>query len=148
MERAALLYEESASLLAGAGLQDNPLWARVQQGLVGTYAALGDPARAAEQGQVVTDAEVVPLVRVRARYPFFAKRNNVQGDVVLELTIAPDGSVEDARVVESFPPGTFDASALASVRQWKFAPQFVDGQPVRRTGARVTVGFRLVTVKP
>lgn len=64
--------------------------------------------------------------------PFYAaeaRRMGVSGSVVVELTIAPDGTVRDTRVVRSFPPGAFDDSVLAVTPSWKFHPALKDGQP-------------------
>jgi TonB family protein len=49
--------------------------------------------------------------------------------VGIELTIAPDGTVSDARVTQPVAP-LIDAAALTAARQWQFAPTFIDGRPV------------------
>jgi protein TonB len=73
-------------------------------------------------------------------YPAEAKDARVQGQVIIEATIAPDGTVQNARVLRSIP--MLDAAALDAVRQWQFTPTTIDGQrvPVIMT---VTVGFSL-----
>jgi TonB family protein len=77
---------------------------------------------------------------VRPVYPAEAKDARVQGQVIIEATIAPDGTVQNARVLRSIP--MLDAAALDAVRQWQFTPTTIDGQrvPVIMT---VTVGFSL-----
>lgn len=62
-------------------------------------------------------------------YPDAARESRVQGTVGIELTIAPDGTVSDARVTQPLAP-LVDAAALTAARQWQFAPTFVDGRPV------------------
>ena len=73
-----------------------------------------------------------PLSTPAPRYPAEALRAAQSGEVQVEFTVAPDGSVSDARVVRSDPPRIFDREAVAAVRRWRFEPV---GQPVttRRT---------------
>lgn len=53
------------------------------------------------------------------------------GFVVLQLTLEPNGSVSDAKVVESDPPGLIDGLAVSLIKGAKFRPQMRDGEPVR-----------------
>jgi protein TonB len=78
---------------------------------------------------------------VRPVYPPAAESSGVQGVVLLELTIGPDGRVQDARVTRSIPG--LDQAALDAVRQWQYQPTLVEGAavPVITT---VAVQFRLV----
>ncbi|MET0090186.1 MAG: TonB family protein [Candidatus Thiodiazotropha sp.] len=89
-------------------------------------------------------AEPVPRMRFPPRYPQRALMHRIEGKVVLEFTINPDGSVSDARVVEAEPPGYFEQSALRAITRWEFHPKVVAGNPVSRT-ARQTITY---TLKP
>jgi protein TonB len=60
--------------------------------------------------------------------PEQARRAGIRGVVLLEITIAEDGTVSDARVLRSMP--LLDAAAIAAVRQWRYTPTVVAGQPV------------------
>lgn len=73
-------------------------------------------------------------------YPQIAVSARVQGTVVIEATIGPDGKVKDARVVRSVP--LLDQAALDAVRQWEYEPTRLNGVavPVIMT---VTVRFSL-----
>ncbi len=53
-------------------------------------------------------------------YPRAALRNGVSGEVTVSFTVNADGSVGDARVVNSNPRRTFDGAALDAIRKWKF----------------------------
>ena len=77
---------------------------------------------------------------VRPAYPAVAQSARVQGVVIIEATIGPNGSVTDAKVLRSIP--LLDAAALDAVRQWQFTPTTLNGQavPVIMT---VTVNFTL-----
>jgi TonB family protein len=78
---------------------------------------------------------------VRPLYPDIAKQARLQGVVILECLISPDGRVRFARVVRGMAP-VLDAAALQAVRQWKYTPTLLDGRPVP-VFMLVTVNFRL-----
>jgi len=65
---------------------------------------------------------------VRPSYPPSAQSAHVQGVVIIEATIGPDGRMQDARILRSIP--LLDASALEAVRQWEFTPTILNGIPV------------------
>jgi periplasmic protein TonB len=77
---------------------------------------------------------------VAPTYPPIAQAARVEGFVILEATIGPDGKVRDAIVLRSIP--TLDAAALAAVRQWEYSPTLLNGVPVPVV-ITVTVQFRL-----
>ena len=58
-------------------------------------------------------------------------RAKIQGMVVVECIIMPDGTVGDVQVVKSLDP-TFglDQEAIKAAKQWRFAPGKKQGQPV------------------
>ena len=75
------------------------------------------------------DTDVIPIVRQAPKYPQRAMQARLEGYVILDVTIAPDGSVTEASVMESNPPRIFDQAAINAVKRWKFRPKIVDGQP-------------------
>jgi hypothetical protein len=54
--------------------------------------------------------------------------------VQTEFTVAADGSVRDARIVEHDTRDRYASDILKAVRESLFRPKFVDGQPVAATG--------------
>jgi protein TonB len=80
--------------------------------------------------------EPVPKMRFPPRYPQRALMRHVEGKVVLEFTINPDGSVSDARVVKAEPPGYFEQSALRAISRWRFHPKVVAGKAISRTATQ------------
>jgi TonB family protein len=84
-----------------------------------------------------------PRIRYRAQptYPDGAKAAKAAGVVVLELTIAPEGHVVDAKVLRGVHP-ELDQAALDAVKEWVYEPTLVRGSavPVLMT---VTVRFSL-----
>ena len=77
---------------------------------------------------------------VRPVYPPIAIASRVQGVVILEARIEPDGRVGDVRVLRSIP--LLDQAAIDAVRQWQFTPTVLNGHavPVVMT---LTVAFTL-----
>ena len=61
-------------------------------------------------------------------YPAIAKAARVEGMVIVEATIAMDGSVRGARVIRSIP--MLDHAALDAVSQWRYTPTLLNEQPV------------------
>ena len=58
-------------------------------------------------------------------------RAKVQGTVLLECVVQPDGTVGDVQVVRSL-DSTFglDQEAIKAAKQWRFAPGTRLGEPV------------------
>lgn len=77
---------------------------------------------------------------VAPQYPPIAVISRVEGLVIIEATIAVDGTVEHARVLRSIP--LLDAAAIAAVTQWEFTPTLLNGVPVPII-MTVTVQFTL-----
>ena len=74
----------------------------------------------------------------RPIYPAEAAAVGAEGDVVIEAVIGRDGDVTSARVLQGVP--LLNAPALAAVRQWKYSPTRLNGQPVD-VMATVTIRF-------
>jgi TonB family protein len=65
----------------------------------------------------------VLLREVRPQYTSDAMRAKVQGTVLLECVVRPDGSVGDVHVVRSLDPVFgLDGEAVRAARQWRFRP--------------------------
>lgn len=67
---------------------------------------------------------------VKPHYTSEAMRAGVQGAVVMDVVVAPTGTVSDVRVTRSLDPGGLDDEAIKAMRAWTFAPGTVEGQPV------------------
>lgn len=80
------------------------------------------------------------IVNVPPVYPQMALAARVAGYVILEAVIGEDGSVRDVRVLKSIP--LLDEAARTAVRQWKYKPTLLNGQPVPVV-MTVTVSFKL-----
>ena len=62
-------------------------------------------------------------------YPPIAQSARVQGTVIVEAHVEPDGHVSEARVLRSIP--LLDGAARDAVVRWEFTPALVNGKPVR-----------------
>ncbi len=71
------------------------------------------------------------LREVKPQYTADAMRAKVQGTVLLECIVMPDGSVSDVQVVRSL-DAVFglDQEAVKAARQWRFVPGSRLGEPV------------------
>jgi TonB family protein len=86
-----------------------------------------------------TIKQPVKIVDVKPIYPEEARAAGVQGVVIIELQLATDGSVADARILRSIP--MLDEAALGAARQWRFLPTLLNGEPVELV-MTVTINFR------
>jgi|SRR5579862_153180 len=99
----------------------------------------------AKSNSAETAAEKVQMASINAplpktEYPLLSGQTSVQGSVLMQALIAPDGAVEDLRVLSG--PSILVPAAREAVRQWKFKPFVQDGTAVE-TQARVTVNFTI-----
>ena len=81
-------------------------------------------------------------VYVYLKYPDYARKNGIQGRVLVEFIIDEKGHVGDVRVVRGADPG-LDAEAVRVIEaspDWK--PGIVSGKPVK-SSMSVYVEFRL-----
>jgi TonB family protein len=60
-------------------------------------------------------------------YPDEAKAQHIQGVVVLRARIAKDGTVKDLQLISG--PPALVVSAIDAVRQWKYKPFLLNGEP-------------------
>jgi TonB family protein len=66
-----------------------------------------------------------PIAQGLPRYPSVAEARQIEGKVQLSITIMPDGSVRDVRVVSAKPSGYFEAEAVRAVQTWRYKPSSV-----------------------
>ncbi len=82
------------------------------------------------------------LSQAPAAYTEEARRQGIEGIVILSVDIDESGIPRRARVVRSLDQG-LDRKAIESVAQWRFAPGTLDGKPTP-SNASVEVAFKLV----
>lgn len=77
-------------------------------------------------GGQVKEARLVSSVN--PTYPAAAKEAGVQGDVVINAVIDKTGHVRQMKVVSG--PILLRQSALNAMREWRYSPSTLDGQPI------------------
>lgn len=76
-------------------------------------------------------------------YPAEAKRLGLQGDVLLQVTVSPEGRPTDVAVLESSGWALLDDAAIETVRRWRFDPARAPTGPARSAKVEVPLTFRL-----
>ena len=66
--------------------------------------------------------------RVQPVYPDLARKMNLAGTVKVEVVVAPNGSVKDAKVVGGHP--VLANAALEAVKKWRFEPAAMESSGV------------------
>ncbi|MGC2331795.1 MAG: TonB family protein [Candidatus Acidiferrales bacterium] len=94
-------------------------------------AAPPPPPKPVQTGPVRIGGNVMQakaIDRVQPVYPAIARAAHVQGTVVLHAIISKDGTVQQLQLV-SGPPLLVNA-AMDAVRQWRYSPTELNGEPV------------------
>jgi TonB family protein len=86
---------------------------------------------AAEQAVKNVDAEAMLTSRPAPSYTKEARRNSIQGFVILKLLLAPDSKISRVKVLKGLPAGLTE-KAIRAACKIKFKPAIKDGQPVAR----------------
>jgi TonB family protein len=81
------------------------------------------------------------IKEVHADYTEAGRRQNISGEVELEIVVRRDGSVGDVRILRRLGSG-LDERAVQAVRQWQFSPARLKGVPVDVI-VEVSVEFKL-----
>jgi len=80
------------------------------------------------------------VTKVEPVYPEAARKARLQGLVVMDAVIAPDGSVKRLRPMSG--PDLLAQSATAAVQSWKFEPYLSSGKPVE-VETTIAIEFQL-----
>ena len=100
-------------------------------GGIGTGVAPPPPPPAATPNRIKVGGEVQSaslLKQVTPDYPGIAKSAHVSGTVTLHAIISKDGSIEKLEYVSG--PPLLMTSAMSAVKEWKYRPTMLNGQPV------------------
>lgn len=83
--------------------------------------------------------------KVQPGYTEEARAERLQGVVIVRAVIAEDGSVEEVEALKELPLGLTE-SAVEAVKQWRFEPATLDGEPIA-VYYNLTINFRLTKEK-
>jgi TonB family protein len=97
----------------------------VLMAVVAMAAGVGAIGRAQEaQGEIVRRAKT----KVQPMYPELARKMNITGTVKVEVTVSPNGSVKDAKIVGGHP--VLASAALEAIKKWRFEPAAMESSGV------------------
>jgi bla regulator protein blaR1 len=109
--------------------------------LIGTTAAFSWATQSpASANHSAADREPTFARLSPPEYPEQAARDGVGGSVLLEISIDTEGLPSTINIVESQPPGVFDAAATAAAARWTFEPALKGGIAIAAQ-VRVPVSF-------
>lgn len=92
--------------------------------MVGVGFAGAQATQAPQSEEIVRRAKI----RVDPAYPELARKMNLSGTVKIEVTVAPNGSVKDARVVGGHP--VLASAAQDAARKWRFEPASTESKGI------------------
>jgi TonB family protein len=148
--------EKSLHLLEPIQFLDEPISPSDAGGLPGTVP--GDPPKGIVAGVINSDPRQSPsgrplrvrvsqgvsqglcVKRVNPQYPEEARHGRIQGQVVLQVEIDKNGDMKNVTLVSGHP--LLAAAAMEAVKQWKYKPYLLEGQPVA-VDTQVIVNFTL-----
>jgi protein TonB len=81
------------------------------------------------------------VTQVKPVYPQFAHDGGIEGIVRLQGVISVDGTLTGLRVVSSNHPA-LASSALQSVKQWRYRPAMLNGEPIE-ISTEIDVEFKI-----
>jgi protein TonB len=93
--------------------------------------SLAPPAQPVPEGPVSVGGEVKPpkvISSVAPVYPTIARQANVEGNVVVRVTVDKTGNVSDAHAISG--PPLLRQAAVDALRQRKYEPSTLNGQPI------------------
>ncbi len=73
-------------------------------------------------------------------YPTIAKQNGVQGNVIFDVVIGKDGTVQDMDLIQG--QCYLAEAASDAVKQWRYSPLLLNGEPTE-VRTEITVVFQL-----
>jgi len=97
-----------------------------------------EPAGVLELSPEVAEGSL--LYRVEPEYPEAARQRQIEGSVVLDVRMGRDGAVQAVKLVSG--QALLAEAAIAAVKQWRFKPRMVKGQPTEMQ-TKVMLNFRL-----
>jgi len=88
------------------------------------------------------DGPLVAMVRVQPTYPVGQAQRGIEGYVVVEFDVLPDGTVSDVRVLESSSRG-FERAAIEAASKFRYMARVVNGVPQLTAGVRYRFRFEM-----
>jgi len=118
--------------------------------LVRVYEELGESEQASRHSLAIgrmtpfeSNQSFFPIYKKPPVYPKSALSRGKQGYVIVEYSVDEKGFVRDPRVVAIEGDKVFEQASLDAVKKFRYAPRFIDGQPVAVEGVQNKVFFSI-----
>jgi TonB family protein len=118
--------------------------------LVRVYEELGESELASQHSLAIgrmtpfeSTQSYFPIYKKNPIYPKSALRQGKEGYVVVEFTVDEKGFVRDPHVIAIEGGQVFEQPALDAVKTFRYAPRFIDGQPVAVEGVQNKLYFSM-----
>jgi protein TonB len=92
----------------------------------------------------LTEVDSIPVVKIQSQplYPYYAKREGIEGVVSVRFLVTKEGDVDRVSVIRSEPEGVFEEATKKCVSRWRFNPGIKDGEAVD-TWVEIDIEFEL-----
>ncbi|HEX6640854.1 MAG TPA: energy transducer TonB [Thermoanaerobaculia bacterium] len=159
-----LVLAHKAIALAGLGRKDEALWfwqtvislypgfAKSELSTFGEAGAFLDqhrelrtPIPPDERKALEKAAAIKPPIvakRVTPVFPAGAQHFGVDGLLIVNVVIEPDGTLSSPVILKSLPAPTLSYVALDALRKWRFTPALENGKPIQ-TQFELAINFKL-----
>lgn len=91
--------------------------------------------------------EPTPLFRKEPKYPLAYAKAGKSGSTTMSFTIDKMGFVKDPMVTDTQGGSKFKKESLKALKQWRYAPKFIDGKAVEVQGMSVKLDYWLETTR-
>lgn len=65
---------------------------------------------------------VSPVMRIEPKYPLQAAQEKIEGSVVLQFDVTPQGAVTNVTIIKANPENVFDKVSIDALVQWTYSP--------------------------
>lgn len=93
------------------------------------------------QSEKLSKGAIKCIKKVAPIYPEEAKKENISGTVVLDVTINQEGKVSSVKTKQSTHPA-LEKAAIDAVKQWEYVPLQMNGKPTAVITS-ITINFAL-----
>jgi periplasmic protein TonB len=139
----AIIKDEAPVIYTNGGGVDGGTGSGILNGIIGSGGSgpPPPPTKAPSRIRVGGNVQAAALVnKVTPQYPPIAKTAHVSGTVVLHAIIAKDGSIQELQYMSG--PPLLMKSAMDAVREWRYKPTMLNGDPVE-VDTTISVVFSL-----
>lgn len=91
----------------------------------------------------ILNREYHPRNLITPHYPPAAKKEKIEGYVLVEFTVTTEGDAAGIVILDRQPSGIFNASAIEAAEKFRFWPRVVDGVTVEAPGVQYTFNYNL-----